>query len=117
MNAKISLKLTSFLKKRLIEIIGIVITLFSIFLFLALASYSPNDPNFWYSNTKIIKNLFGFRGSVVADFGIQSIGIMAFLFSANIFFWGIQILKTKNFDNFITKVFFQIYILSLEQQQ
>ena len=47
MNIKNSMeKAKDFALKRLVEFVGVLILGFSIFIFIALISYSPNDPNF-----------------------------------------------------------------------
>ena len=46
-----------FTVKRLIEILGFVVLLLGILLLISLISYSPNDPNFIFSDTIEIKNL------------------------------------------------------------
>jgi S-DNA-T family DNA segregation ATPase FtsK/SpoIIIE len=110
--SKISPKIFGFLEKRLIELVGIILILLSIFFFVSLASYSPTDPNFIYSEKGDIKNIFGFPGSVVSDFILQSIGLVGFLFSLSVLIWGINIVLSKNFSSFLQKVFFSIiYIL------
>ena len=56
-----------FTVKRLIEILGFVVLLLGILLLISLISYSPNDPNFIFSDTIEIKNLLSFRGSFVSS--------------------------------------------------
>ena len=69
MNSQTLANVNSFIKNRLIESLGIIIIISSIFIFLSILSYSPNDPNFIYSPENIeIKNFGGFYGSVIADF-------------------------------------------------
>ena len=47
-------KISSFFNKRIIEIIGLLTVLLSFFLLLSLSTYTPEDPNFIFSeNTKI----------------------------------------------------------------
>ena len=65
-----------FTVKRLIEILGFVVLLLGILLLISLISYSPNDPNFIFSDTIEIKNLLGFRGSFVSDLFFQSVGLI-----------------------------------------
>ena len=43
-------------------------------LFLALITYSPNDPNFIFPENTKIENLMGFQGSFVSDLFFQSVG-------------------------------------------
>ena len=53
---KIANSLLLFAVKRLIEIIGIIISLLGILLFLSLFTYSPEDPNFIFPQNTNIKN-------------------------------------------------------------
>ena len=52
-------KTTSFLFKRLSELIGLAILCLSILLLASLLSYSPEDPNFIFPENAEIKNLLG----------------------------------------------------------
>ena len=109
----ISPKIGEFIRKRLLELLGILIILTSFGLFLTLASYSPNDPNFFYNTGLEIKNIFGFYGSVISDFIFQSVGLISFLFNLNLLLWGLKIFFNKSAKDFIPKVFYAIiYILS-----
>ena len=89
MKYKILTKINNFVKKRLIELSGILLVLFSFFLLASIITYSPDDPNFIYSpeNTQI-KNIGGFYGSVVSDFLFQSIGLISILLTINFFLLG-----------------------------
>ena len=113
MKSDILRKIDNFIRNRLIELSGLSLVVLGIFLSASIATYSPSDPNFIYSpeNTEI-KNIGGFYGSVVSDFLLQSIGLVAFLFTINFFTWGIKIISEKKINNFISKVFFTlVYIV------
>ena len=107
MNFPILTKVNNFIKNRLIELLGALLVLASIFLLASIISYSPSDPNFIYTpeNTEI-KNIGGFYGSVVSDFLLQSLGLISILFILNVFYWGIKLTAKKTINNFITKIFF-----------
>jgi S-DNA-T family DNA segregation ATPase FtsK/SpoIIIE len=66
--------LLNFAFKRLAEIFGILVSLTGLMLFLALITYSPNDPNFIFPDNTKIENLMGFHGSFVSDLFFQSVG-------------------------------------------
>ena len=70
--------LLHFAIKRLAEIFGIIIFSSGIFLFVALFSYSPEDPNFIFPKNYENKNFLGFRGSFVSDLLFQSLGLITF---------------------------------------
>ena len=65
---KLSNTALMFVIKRLIEILAICISLFGILMFIALISYSPDDPNFIFPDNTIIKNILGYQGSFISDF-------------------------------------------------
>jgi len=113
MNSLILTKINSIVKNRLIELIGFLFILISIFLLGSIVSYSPSDPNFIYmpENTEI-KNIGGFYGSVISDFLLQSLGLMSIFLVINFFYWGLKLVTEKTISNFITKIFFTlIYIV------
>ena len=86
MKSAIFAKTNSFIKHRLIELIGISLISVGLYLLISLVTYSPNDPNFIYrpENTEV-KNFGGFYGSVISDFLFQSIGLVSFLITINSF--------------------------------
>ena len=106
-------KISSFLRKRIIEIIGLLTVLLSFFLLLSLFTYTPEDPNFIFSENTKIQNLFGFYGSFISDLILQSFGIISFLFCITIFSTGILIIRYKKLENILSNLFYIIiYIFS-----
>ena len=97
-----------FTVKRLIEILGFVVLLLGILLLISLISYSPNDPNFIFSDTIEIKNLLGFRGSFVSDLFFQSIGLISYLVSITLIITGVNIFKTKDLFLIIENFFYVV---------
>ncbi len=95
-----------FVIKRLIEVFGIIISIFGILLFFALISYSPEDPNFIFPKETQIQNLLGFQGSYISDFFFQSIGLISYLIPVTYLFTGIKIFKDKQILLFIENSFF-----------
>ncbi len=113
MESQVLLRINGFIKKRLIELCGILFALAGVLLLLSLVSYSPNDPNFIYTPENInIKNIGGFYGSVVSDLFLQSIGLISFFIVINFLNWGLTITSKKKIENFTRKIFFTLlYIL------
>ena len=106
-------KITVFINKRIIEIIGLLIVLSSFFLLLSLLTYYPEDQYFSSKENVEIHNLLGPYGSFISDLILQSLGIISFLFCITIFFTGIFIIKDKKLENIIINLFYSIiYILS-----
>ena len=109
MNIKdLSKKSLDFTIKRVAEIIGLFLIFISILFFVALSSYSPEDPNFIFTKNEDIKNILGFRGSYISDLFFQSIGLISFLISFTIFFTGINLIRNKNYLILIENTFYLI---------
>jgi len=103
--------LLNFAIKRLAEIFGILISLTGAMLFLALVTYSPNDPNFIFPQNTKIENLMGFQGSFISDLFFQSVGLIAYLIPFTYIITGINIFRSKDFFLFIENNFFTILYL------
>ena len=59
MNSQILTNINSFLRKRLIESLGVLLILTGIFLLAIIISYSPDDPNFIYTPENVeINNMY-----------------------------------------------------------
>jgi len=109
MNIKnLSKKSLDFTIKRVAEIIGILFICASVLLFLSLVSYSPEDPNFIFTENAEIKNILGFRGSYTSDIFFQSIGLISYLISFTICFTGINLINNKNFLVILENIFYLI---------
>ena len=100
--------LLKFTIKRLAEIFGIVVFSIGILLFIALFSYSPDDPNFIFPKDTDIKNILGFQGSFISDLFFQSVGFMSFLISITYIITGINIFRHKEFFLIIENTFLAI---------
>jgi len=113
MNSQILTNINSFLRKRLIESLGVLLIFIGIFLLATIVSYSPDDPNFIYTPENVeINNIGGFYGSVISDFFLQSLGLISILFVVNLLSWGFTLINEKIINNFTTKIFFTfIYII------
>ncbi len=114
MNTNFLNSLTNFLKKRTFEFIGLILISTSIGLAIAFTTYSPEDPSFVYGDREFeIKNFFGIYGSSIADFLLQSFGLVSFLILANFLFWGINLIIQKEIKRIILKLFLVVSYLVL----
>ena len=105
-------KIGTFCINRLAELVGVLIVLTSIFIFISLITYSPEDPNFIFPEKTTIKNLMGSKGSFVSDLLFQSFGLASMMIPITFFFTGIVIAISKNFLAIIENLFLIIvYIL------
>jgi len=98
----------NFTIKRIAEIFGITVFCAGILLLLALLTYSPEDPNFIFSENTKIENILGFHGSFVSDIFFQSIGLISYLFSFTLIATGINTIRSKEFFLIIENIFFAI---------
>jgi len=98
----------SFFTKRLLEIIGIFIISLGVLIFIALISYSPEDPNFIFPDNTKINNLLGYHGSFTSDLLFQSFGIISYLLPITFIFTGKNIFKFKQLFFSIENTFFAI---------
>ena len=99
---------TSFLLKRLSELIGLSTLCLSILLLVSLISYSPEDPNFIFPENTEIKNLLGAKGSYASDILYQSIGLISLLIPISFFFISLSIIIDKKILYIIESLFFII---------
>ena len=105
-------KSLDFTLNRVTELFGLAMIVVALMLSICLASYSPEDPNFIFSENTEIKNILGFYGSLVSDLLFQSIGLISLLFCATIFFTGINLIRFKKIMLLIDNLFFSvIYII------
>ena len=100
--------LLNFTFQKLIEILGVIFVGMGVLLFIALISYSPEDPNFIFPENTQIGNLLGFQGSFVSDLFFQSIGLIAYLIPLSLVGTGINIFRKKELFLIIENSFFVI---------
>jgi len=114
MNTNFLNSVTNFLKKRTFEFIGLILISTSIGLAIAFTTYSPEDPSFVYGDREFeIKNFFGIYGSSIADFLLQSFGLVSFLILANFLFWGVNLIIKKEIKRIVLKLFLVVSYLIL----
>ncbi len=96
----------NFIIKRLIEILGLLLSFLALLLIVALITYSPEDPNFIFPDGTQIDNLLGYKGSFVADIFFQSVGLISYLVSITLLITGINIFIKKQILIIIDSFFF-----------
>ncbi len=106
---KIASIIVQFTINRLIEIIGVSISIIGILFLVALSSYSPTDPNFIFPENTEIKNILGFQGSYISDLFFQSIGVISYLLSITLLITGINVFRRKELFLVIENTFFSIF--------
>ncbi len=114
MNTNFLDSVTNFLKKRTFELLGLILVLSSVALAIAFTTYSPEDPSFIYGDRSFeIQNFFGIYGSSVADFLLQSFGLVSFLLLLNFLFWGLDLIIKKELRRIIFKLFLVVGYLTV----
>ena len=101
-----------FIRKRAIELSGLLLIVAALVLSIAFFSYSPADPIHILGEDNIkINNLFGIYGVFVADFLLQSFGLASFLIPITLIIWGIVLMVKKEIPKIILKFFFLVLYL------
>ncbi len=77
------------------ELKGIVSILFSIFLFVSLITYSPQDPSLFTYAEKPVKNYGGAVGANLSDLLFSLFGYPAFVMPVFLIIWGLRRLLNK----------------------
>ncbi len=98
----------SFILRRLSELVGVSLLIFSILFLVSLFSYSPEDPNFIFPENTEIKNLMGSRGSYISDIFYQSLGLISLLVPISFFFISLKVIISKKILHIIESIFFVI---------
>ena len=86
----------SFMKRRLIELFGLILIVLCFLFTFTLALYSPENTTLIYKaeGAEAI-NVFNYYSNVTADFFLQSFGLMSFLIGICILSWGINLVINK----------------------
>ena len=101
-------KIFDFTYKRIIEFLALILLIFAILIFLALFSYSTSDPNFIFPDNLEINNWLGYRGSIISDIFLQSIGLISFIIPISYFFISLAIFNEKKLEKLIECTFYII---------
>ena len=94
--------------RRLNELVGFLLCISALFLFLALASYSPLDPSFnsasVLTGSRAARNWIGVVGALVSDLVLQGFGIGAFLLPIFSAVLGVRWFRSRRVASPIAKV-------------
>ncbi len=100
--------LINFATNRLAEVFGLILLFLGLMLFIALFTYSPDDPNFIFTEKTEIKNFLGLKGSFISDLFFQSVGLTAYLISLTFIITGINLFINKEFFLVIENIFYTV---------
>ena len=100
---------TSFFKKRMKELAGVLLLALMVLLSAAFLTYNASDASWNSANTATAINILGVPGAIISDVLIQMIGIANFLLVIVPSFWGIRLLTHSS----IEKPFLRLIFLSI----
>ena len=100
---------TSFFKKRMKELAGVLLLALMVLLSAAFLTYNASDASWNSANTATAINILGAPGAIISDVLIQMIGIANFLLVIFPSFWGIRLLIHSS----IEKPFLRLIFLSI----
>ena len=105
-------KIQDFLKLRLIEALGVILLLFSLFYLYSIATYSPENATLITPGIESEQFLINYT-FYISDFLLQAFGLACFLVFLNLFIWSWLIIINKNLPNLSFKLLFIIIYLCL----
>jgi S-DNA-T family DNA segregation ATPase FtsK/SpoIIIE len=87
--------MVQFLRRRVMEIGGLVLILVGVALLLALASAGSQEPSFNRISNAPVVNLFGVAGAHLSSLLFGGVGLAAFLLALTPIFWGTHFLRKQ----------------------
>ncbi len=85
----------AFLKRRAVELGGLLLLTLAAVLLLSLLSYNANDPSLNTATGSSVRNLMGYPGSVIADLLLQALGIASLMLVLVPSVWGWRVLRHR----------------------
>ena len=84
-----------FFKKRLLEIIGLILLIISTVIAASIITFNINDPSFSYLSDSATSNIFGKYGAYTSDLLIKLFGVSSILIFCIGFVWGLKLFIHK----------------------
>ncbi len=103
-----------FFKRRFIEFSGLLlVSIFFVFSY-SLIKYSPENATLIYKTDSLnTEGIFQTYSNIVADFFLQSVGLISFLISVSLLSWGVNLIVNKKIENLLNKAFYTILYINL----
>ena len=89
--------LAQFLRRRVMEMVGLALLITGLALCVALASAGTHDPSFNRVSNEPVLNLLGSAGANIASLLYGGAGLAAFLLAVTPIFWGVHLLRKQPF--------------------
>ena len=89
-----------FLRRRMMEIVGVATAGFGLVLMMALFTYSPGDPSLNHATARAPHNLLGLPGAYISDLLLQTFGLAIILAPVAFITWGVRMARTHHLGFF-----------------
>ncbi|MBV8392216.1 MAG: DNA translocase FtsK, partial [Alphaproteobacteria bacterium] len=89
-----------FLRRRLMEIVGIVIAALGVMLLMAIFTFSNSDPSLNHATGVAPNNLLGLPGAYISDLLLQTFGLAIVLVPLALITWGVRMVRTHHLGFF-----------------
>ena len=89
-----------FLRRRMMEIVGVATAAFGLALMIALFTYSPGDPSLNHATARAPNNLLGLPGAYISDLLLQTFGLAIILAPVAFITWGVRMVRTHHLGFF-----------------
>ncbi|HEX9770857.1 MAG TPA: DNA translocase FtsK 4TM domain-containing protein [Kiloniellales bacterium] len=94
----------AFVRRRMIELAGVVLAGFGAALAVAGLSFRAGDPSFNRAGDGPAMNLLGLPGAYAADLMWQTLGLAAFLLPLVLIVWGLGICRRRSFERWLLRL-------------
>jgi S-DNA-T family DNA segregation ATPase FtsK/SpoIIIE len=89
-----------FLRRRMMEVVGVATAGIGLMLLMALFTYSPGDPSLNHATARPPVNLLGLPGAYVSDVLLQTFGLAIVLAPVAFITWGVRMVRTHHLGFF-----------------
>ena len=89
-----------FLRRRMMELVGIGVTALGMMLLVAIFTFSTSDPSLNHATGVTPNNLMGLPGAYVSDLLLQTFGLAIVLVPVALITWGVRMLRTHHLGFF-----------------
>ncbi|WP_040404570.1 DNA translocase FtsK 4TM domain-containing protein, partial [Chelatococcus sp. GW1] len=93
-----------FFARRAAEMSGLGLVALALAFGLALATWSVEDPSLTHATNGPVKNLLGPLGAVIADLGMQILGMGAIVFVVPVVIWGLQLMGRRRLERLALRI-------------
>jgi len=103
----------SFFKRKVLEIIGLILLIISLGIAMSIITFDMNDPSFSYLSDSTASNILGKYGAYISDLLIKLFGASSILIFLIGFVWGLKLFIHKKITFFwLRLIFIPITLLS-----